>query len=138
MVGKSSWDAVKEPTYFKVSSMTTAEAVSVNKADAGLLPSDIAAIGGNENTPIVLTLCSNDKLSTDKSQLMTISFNASKAGFKKGDTVYLYCGTSQNGIAMYKSGKVDKNGLVTFSVPMVSNYWTIGRTNMGDKLFRNN
>ena len=127
-----------KPTYFKVSSMTTAEAVSVNKADAGLLPSDIAAIGGNENTPVVLTLCSNDKLSTDKSQLMTISFNASKAGFKKGDTVYLYCGTSQNGIAMYKSGKVDKNGLVTFSVPMVSNYWTIGRTNMGDKLFRNN
>lgn len=133
-------DQAKEgkATYFKVSSMTTAEAVSVNKADAGLLPSDLVAIGGNENTPVVLTLCSNDKLSTDKSQLMTISFNASKAGFKKGDTVYLYCGTSQNGIAMYKSGKVDKNGLVTFSVPMVSNYWTIGSTNMGDKLFRNN
>lgn len=133
-------DQVKEgkATYFKVSSMTTAEAVSVNKADAGLLPSDLVAIGGNENTPVVLTLCSNDKLSTDKSQLMTISFNASKAGYKKGDKVYLYCGTSLTGIAMYKMGTVGKDGFVTFSVPMVSNYWTIGSTNMGDKLFRNN
>ena len=133
-------DQAKEgkATYFKVSSMTTAEAVSVNKADAGLLPSDIVAIGGNENTPVVLTMCSNDKFSTDKSQLMTITFNANKAGYKKGDKVYLYCGTSQNGIAMYKSGKVDKNGLVTFSVPMVSNYWTIGNKNMKDTLLRNN
>ena len=133
-------DQAKEgkATYFKVSSMTTAEAVSVNKADAGLLPSDLVAIGGNENTPVVLTLCSNDKLSTDKSQLMTISFNASKAGYKKGDKVYLYCGTSLTGIAMYKMGTVGKDGFVTFSVPMVSNYWTIGSTNMGDKLFRNN
>lgn len=133
-------DQAKEgkATYFKVSSMTTAEAVSVNKADAGLLPSDLVAIGGNENTPVVLTLCSNDKLSTDKSQLMTISFNASKAGYKKGDKVYLYCGTSLTGIAMYKMGTVDKDGFVTFSVPMVSNYWTIGSTNMRDKLFRNN
>ena len=133
-------DQAKEgkATYFKVSSMTTAEAVSVNKADAGLLPSDLVAIGGNENTPVVLTMCSNDKLSTDKSQLMTITFNANKAGYKKGDKVYLYCGTSQNGIAMYKSGKVDKNGLVTFSVPMVSNYWTIGNKNMKDTLLRNN
>ena len=133
-------DQAKEgkATYFKVSSMTTAEAVSVNKADAGLLPSDLVAIGGSENTPVVLTLCSNDKLSTDKSQLMTISFNASKAGYKKGDKVYLYCGTSLTGIAMYKMGTVGKDGFVTFSVPMVSNYWTIGSTNMGDKLFRNN
>lgn len=133
-------DQAKEgkATYFKVSSMTTAEAVSVNKADAGLLPSDLVAIGGNENTPVVLTMCSNDKFSTDKSQLMTITFNANKAGYKKGDKVYLYCGTSQNGIAMYKSGKVDKNGLVTFSVPMVSNYWTIGNKNMKDTLLRNN
>ena len=132
-------DQAKEgmATYFKVSSMTTAEAVGVKKAHAGLLPSDIVAIGGDANTPVVLTLCSNDKLSTKKSQLMTITFNAKKAGFKKGDKVYLYCGTSQNGIAMYKSGKVDKNGFVTFSVPMVSNYWTIGSKNTKNKLLRN-
>lgn len=53
--------------------MTTAEAVSVKKAHAGLLPSDIVAIGGDANTPVVLTLCSNDKPSTKKSQLMTIT-----------------------------------------------------------------
>ena len=124
--------------YFKVSSITTAEAVSANKSDAGLLPSDLVAIGGNENTPVVLTLCSNDKFSTDKSQLMTITFNANKAGYQKGDKVYLYCGTSMTGIMMYKVGKVDKNGFVTFSVPMVSNYWTIGNKNMKDTLLRNN
>ncbi|MBP9997000.1 MAG: hypothetical protein KBT19_06950 [Lachnospiraceae bacterium] len=116
----------EKATYFNISAMTTAEAVSIKKAHPGLLPSDIAAIGGNENTPVVLILCSNDKLSTKKSHLITISFNAAKAGFKKGAKVYLYSGTSKNGVVMYKSGKVDKNGLVTFSVPMVNNYWTIG------------
>ena len=121
-------------TYFNVSAMTTAEAVEIKKAHAGLLPSDIVSIGGNENTPVVLTLCSNDKLSTKKSQLMTITFNAKKAGFKQGDRVYLYCGTSQIGIAMYKIGKVDMNGLVTFHVPMVSNYWTIGSKNVKNLL----
>ena len=123
--------------YFNASSMTTAEAVSIGKPDAGLLPSDIAAIGGDENTPVVLTLCSNDKLSTKKSQLMTISFNAKAAGFNPGDEVYLYCGTSQIGIAMYKTGRVDENGYVTFDVPMVDNYWTIGRVNLKNTLLRN-
>ena len=124
-------------TFFSASSMTTAEAVSVNKTHAGLLPSDIIAIGGNGNTPVVLTLISNDKLSLLKSQQMTITFNALQAGFKKGDKVYLYCGTMTTGIAMYKKGKVDKNGLVTFSVPMVSNYWTIGSKNLKNTLLRN-
>lgn len=124
-------------TFFSASSMTTAEAVSVNKTHAGLLPSDIIAIGGNGNTPVVLTLISNDKLSLFKSQQMTITFNALQAGFKKGDKVYLYCGTMTTGIAMYKKGKVDKNGLVTFSVPMVSNYWTIGSKNLKNTLLRN-
>ena len=125
-----------KPIFFRASSMTTAEVAGTNREHAGLLPSDIVAIGGNANTPVVLTLCSNDVLSTIRSQLMTITFNAAKAGFRKGDTVYLYCGTSKIGIAMYKTGTVDRNGFVTFSVPMVSNYWTIGSKNMQNNLLR--
>ena len=124
--------------YFNVSSMTTAEAKSVKKAHAGLSPSDITAIGGDENTPVVLILCSNSENNGKKSQLITITFDAAKVGYKKGDMVYLYCGTSVEGIAMYKIGKVDRNGFVTFSVPMVNSYWTIGSVNMKNRLLRKN
>ena len=121
--------------FFKVSSMTTADVSKSNRKNAGLNPSDIAAVGGNENTPVVFIQCSNDVLSTKKSYLLMLTFDATKAGFNANDNVYLYCGNEADGIAMYRIGKVDENGLATFFVPMTDNYWTIGNKNMKNKLY---
>ncbi len=121
--------------YFKISAMTTADVSKSNKPNAGLNPRDIVAIGGNQNTPVVYIQCSNKKLG--KNKYITITFDAATIGYKNGENVYLYSGTEAIGISMYKKGKVGRNGLVTFTVPMTSNYWTIGNQNLRNKLLHN-
>ena len=46
-------------------------------------------------------------------------------------------GNGENGEDENRKDKDEKNGFVTFSVPMVSNYWTIGSKNMKNKLLKN-
>ena len=132
-------DAIKElsdDVYFRVSAITTGDAKSNRMNDAGLDIKDILAIGGDANTPVIKVVASNKSIGLSKNRMIQLIFDTTKmtVKYKPGDTVYLYTGSAKAGVGCYTVGKVDKNGKVSFWVPMVSNYWTIGNKNLGFKI----
>lgn len=106
--------------------------------DAGLDIKDIYAIGGDASTPVVKVVTSNKSVGLLKSQMIRITFDTTRmtVKYKPKDTVYLYNGTSKAGVGCSMAGKVDKNGKVSFYVPMVSSYWTIGSKNLGSRIMK--
>ena len=129
---------LSDDVYFKVSAITTNDAKANRMTNAGLDMKDIQAIGGDANTPVVKIVTSNTSVGILKSQMIQISFDTTKmtVKYKPGDIVYLYNGSAKAGVGCYTVGTVDKDGKVSFWVPMVSSYWTIGNRNLGSKIMK--
>ena len=127
-----------DDVYFRVSAITTNDAKSNRMTYAGLDVQDIQAIGGDANTPVVKVMTSNKSVGAFKNQMIQITFDTTKmtVKYKPGDTVYLYNGSAKAGVGCYTVGTVDKDGKVSFWVPMVSSYWTIGNKNLGSKIMK--
>lgn len=124
-----------ENVFFKVSAINTDDAKSARMNNAGLALRDIEAIGGDTTTPVVKVVCSNTVVGNGKRNMVLITFDTQKLKqYKPGDRVYLYCGSSIQGVGCSASGRVGRDGKVSFYVPMVNSYWTIGTKNLGSTI----
>ncbi len=122
--------------YFRLQAITTLDARKNRMGNAGLDIKDIRAIGGDENTPVVKVVTSNTDIRTLKNRMILITFDTTKmtAGYKPGDIVWIYNGSYKDGVGCCVSAKVGKDGKVSFWVPMINSYWTIGKKNLGEKI----
>ena len=107
--------------YLRISSLTYSQGTASPDGTCGFLYEDMQAIGANEKTPVVKVKTSN----TDRTQVITIVFNAKEAGIQPGETVYLYGGCAGS-IGRGGEGIVDANGFVSFNVLAVDGIWTFG------------
>ncbi len=119
---------MEDDIFLNTMAITTTEAALRGLPNAGLNPTDIIKIGGNENVPVIRLFTSNTNVYPIPGQTISLSFTPSEYGMslKPGDTAYIYFGDSVIGVVPYTSGIVGEDGTVTFDVPMVSAFWTIG------------
>ena len=119
---------MEDDVFLDFMALTTTEASIRGLSNAGLKASDITNIGGNANVPVLRVLTSNTNVYPIPGQTISLSFTPSEYGMslKPGDTAYIYFGDSVIGVVPYTSGIVGEDGTVTFDVPMVSAFWTIG------------
>ena len=104
-----------------VSALTYPQGNASTAGTCGFSFEEMTAIGATQATPVVKVTTSN----TDRSQTITIVFNAKEAGIELGKPVYLYGGYTGN-MGCGASGIVGPDGLVTFTVQAVDGFWTIG------------